>query len=334
MRKPILAFIGFMLVVTVILPAVIVRGCDFTPPSSAGVDTTGTDGDAGLTLSVWVASEQRLRTMALEEYVRGVVAAEMPADFEPAALAAQSLVARTYAVGRLVSQGGKGCVLHAGADVCTDPTHCQGWASEAELRQTWGYFGFYSRWAKITAAVKSTADQIITSQGLPIDPAYHSTCGGHTENSEDVWSAKVSYLRGVVCETDGDSPRLSETKEFTLKQLQDALGAEAGALTAMRQGDAKLFQITSLTPNGRVRELRVGDRALTGAEFRTALGLRSTKMALSWSNGGLKVVTTGYGHGVGLCQYGSNGLAKLGLGFADIIAHYYTGVEIAPILDK
>lgn len=334
MRKLLLAFIGFMLLVTIILPAVIVRGCNYAPPSASGTGSGTTATGDGLSLSVYVVSEQKLRTMSLDDYVKGVVAAEMPAEFEPAALAVQALVARTYAVSRLVSQGGKGCVLHAGADICTDPTHCQGWLSEADLRKAWGYFGFYSYWAKIGTAVQTTAGMVITCKGQPIDPAYHSTCGGHTENSEDVWSSAVSYLRGVVCDSDGASPRLTETKEFTLAELEKALGAGAGTLTALQQGKGQIYQVVSATASGRVREIRVGDRVLTGAELRTALGLRSTKMDLSWNGSKLRVVTTGYGHGVGLCQYGANGLAVQGLGYEDIVAHYYTGVEITPITDR
>lgn len=328
MRKMLLIFVGFMLVVTIVMPTVIVRGCSLAPaPSQTG------SVDSGLSLRVFVTAEQKTVEMDLEEYVKGVVAAEMPANFAPAALEAQALVARTFAVRRMRILGGSGCALHADADICTDPTHDQGWASAGELRKNWGIFNYYRYWGKISSAVAATAGQIITYDGVPIDPVYHSTCAGHTENSEDVWSNAVPYLRGVVCETDGDSPRLKEERDFTLSQLEQAIGAGAGTLAAMKRGSAKVVEVLSATPYGRVKQVRIGDQTLTGTELRSALSLRSTKLTLSWNGDRLHVVSQGYGHGVGLCQYGAGGMAKLGLTADEIVKHYYTGVEIAPLTE-
>lgn len=329
MRQIVLAFVGFMLIVVVILPAVIVRGCDLAgPPGAAG------QGRSGLTIRVFVVAANKTIEMDLDEYVKGVVAAEMPAEFEPAALQAQALVARTFAVRRMRILGGTGCSLHPDADICTDPTHDQGWASESELRKNWGLFGYYRYWRKISAAVEATAGKIIVYAGTPIDPVYHSTCAGHTENSEDVWSTAEPYLRGVVCETDGDSPRLREERDVTIAELERAFGAAAGALATMKRGGGKVVEVLSTTPNGRIKQVRIGDKTVSGADLRAALNLRSTKLTLSWNGDRLHIVSFGYGHGVGLCQYGANGMAKRGQTCEEIIKHYYTGVEIAPIFGE
>lgn len=330
MRKTLLAFIGFMLVVTIVVPTVIVRGCNVAapPPAAAG------SAPSGLTIRVFSVTDNKTIEMDLETYVKGVVAAEMPAGFQPAALQAQALVARTFAVRRMRIFGGSGCSLHPDADVCTDPTHDQGWQSESQLRKTWGIFNYYRYWSKISSAVQATAGKIITYDGTPIDPAYHSTCGGHTENSEDVWTNAVPYLRGVACTTDTDSPRYKEELDFTMTQLEQAVGAGAGTLAVLKGANSKVVDVLSTTPNGRIKEVRVGDKTMTGAELRTALSLRSTKLTLTWNGDELHIVSQGYGHGVGLCQYGANGLAKLGRTCDEIIKYYYTGVEIAPIFSE
>jgi len=149
------------------------------------------------TVNVFITNQNKIQKIDLEEYVKGVVAAEMPAEFEIEALKAQAVTARTYVLSKEIVLGGKGCQLHPGADVCTDSEHCQAWQSEEELRQKWGE-NFDKYYVKISQAVADTEELVLVYNDALIVPAYHAISGGKTENSEDVWQSKIPYLRSVV----------------------------------------------------------------------------------------------------------------------------------------
>lgn len=319
----------FILVVTVVLPAVLVKACRGRPP------TPRQRGPDALLVNLYVTAEAKLRSLGLDEYVEGVVAAEMPASFEMEALKAQAVVARTLAIRKMRSLGGGGCENWPGADVCSDPTHDQGWISDAEMRQKWGFISYYRYRSRITAAVAQTRGLIILYEGEPIYAVYHSTCGENTENSEDVWAYRLSYLRSVPCKFDTHSPQYRATVEFSLAELGSRVGEEVGALEVMARGKSpRLIEVLDSSRTGRAKTVRVGAKTFKGAELRRLLGLNSTRF--SWEITGDRVVfrTRGYGHGVGMCQYGADGLARMGKSFAEIIGYYYTGVEMGSIFDE
>ncbi len=268
--------------------------------------------------------------ISLEDYVTGVVAAEMPALFPEEALKAQAVAARTYIVKRMLA-GGVVNNYHKGADTCDDPSHAQGWLSREAMKERWGKLKYYQYYYKIRMAVDVTKGEIITYQGQPIDPVFSAACGGRTENAEDVWKFTVPYLRSVACpyETDPESVRqLAISRDQVAKALNVDL-ASVAASTNQNQ----LIQVVESTATGRPKTLLVGGRRLSASEIRQKLGLRSTNFTWQYKDDKIVFETVGYGHGVGMCQYGACGLAEHGYDYRKIINHYYTGVQINNIND-
>lgn len=263
--------------------------------------------------------------ISLEDYVTGVVAAEMPALFPAEALKAQAVAARTYVVKRMVA-GGVVNSCHEGADTCDNPSHAQGWLTREAMKERWGKLKYYQYYYKIRMAVDDTAGEIITHQGQPIDPVFHAACGGHTENAEDVWKFAVPYLRGVACPYEAD-PEPVRQVALSLDRVAGALGVDLHSVP-VSTNRAQLIKVVESTATGRPKLLLVGDRHVTASELRQKLGLRSTNFTWQYRDDQIIFATTGYGHGVGMCQYGAKGLAEHGYDYKQIINHYYTGVQI------
>lgn len=310
LKKIILALIG-MLVLLLLLPALLVKSCgDHKLPQVESEPCT---------IAVWNHRTQEIMALPLSEYLLGVVAAEAPASFHLEALKAQAIVARTYAVAKLRQKGGRGCDRHPEADVCTDPTHCQAWLSKEAAFSNWPFFKQRSYWQKLCRAVEETQNMVVTNDGKLIDAVYHSTCGGSTENSEDVWTNKVSYLRSVSCGYCNDSPRLTETVRLSKTQVSEKLGVKPGDLDLV---------VVSRTDSGRIIKINIGGEVINGLEFRKRLGLRSSKVSWLLEGDSYSFTTVGYGHAVGLCQYGAAGMAEQGCTAVEIIEKYYSGVQI------
>lgn len=282
--------------------------------------------EGDLPVSVYIDQEDKLVPMSLEEYLKGVVAAEMPAEFHPEALKAQAIVARTYAVARMRVFGGPGCQAHPGADICTDPARGQAWLSKDELRRRWGALRFAAYWAKIERAVADTRGLIVVYDHRPIDAVYHAASGGRTEDAAYVWGKGVPYLRGIEVPFE-EAPRYEGLEvTFTPAELAGRTGVRLGG-----DGWASQAQILERSPSGRVLKARLGSRLFTGAELRKLLGLKSTFFDWQVTGGRLVVRTRGYGHGVGMSQYGADSLARAGSDFTEIIKRFYTGVETRPV---
>jgi len=329
-RRIIAACLLGLFLVLVVLPVVIVKGCRYPDSSQAGPDTV--EGEGSCEIRVWVHTKGQVVTLKLEDYIAGVVAAEMPTSFEMEALKAQAVVARTFAVRNMRRFGGQGVPGHPEADVSTDIwSGGQAWLSEDDARRQWGVLGFYSRWQRVTEAAAATAGLIVTYNGVPIEAAYHSTCGGATENSEDVWQEALPYLRGKTDPWCADSPWTRHETDISVAAVEKAFGLGAGVLAAAAGQGRPYLQILDKSPTGRAKTIRVGEKTVTASEFRRALGLESARFTYTASGGTLHFVTSGYGHGVGMCQYGANGMAKAGKTFRDILEFYYTGVEIEPM---
>lgn len=243
-----------------------------------------------------------------EDYIVGVVAAEMPASFPVEALKAQAVVARTYANQRL----SKGLTL-------TDSVSTQSYKDESELRAMWGssYDTYYN---KIKSAVDQTSGLSIYYNGNYIDAVYHSTSNGYTEDAEYVWGNTVAYLKSVASPWDTSASSYLRVEEKSEQVLLNTLGFSVT--------DDTVIEIISRDASGRVLEVRIGDSVYDGVTLRNILGLRSADFDLEVKDGNLVVTTRGYGHGVGMSQYGAAGMAREGYSFIDILKHYYTGVSI------
>lgn len=261
----------------------------------------------------------QIETMGLEEYLVGVVAAEMPAEFEDEALKAQAVAARTYAAKRISQQSSSGTAYDVDTTVST-----QAWISEDQMKEKWSWLSYWRYRGKIEKAVNKTKDQVLVANGQYIDAFFHSSTGRKpTERAEDVWSSSRTYLQNVAAGEENPS-RFVKNYTFTPSTLCQKVGA-TGSAKAFTESD---FVILSETATGRAKVVRVLGKNYTGAQIRTLLGLASTDMEITLTPQEIKITTYGNGHAVGMSQYGANDLAKSGKTCEEILQHYYPGTRL------
>lgn len=291
--------------------------------SPARIEKTGT------VVHMYSHETGKVINLSVEDYVIGVVAAEMPAEFPEEALKAQAVAARTYIMRRLTG-GGVTNPVHPGSDVCDDHRHYQAWISRDEMKKRWGSLKYYQYYFKLAMAVYATGNEVITFRDQLIDPVYHSSCGGAgTLNSGDVWKFETPYLKGVPCPYDAD-PEPTRVTLLSFSEIKKATGEDIAALPAAT-GYKGFFQISETTSGGFPKTVRIGTKTFPAVAVREMLGLRSTRFNMAVENGAVKVSTTGYGHGVGMCQYGAKGMALKGYNYREILKYYYTGVDITEL---
>lgn len=276
-------------------------------------------------VKVLVSETGEVKEIPLEEYLVGVVAAEMPAKFPEEALKAQAVAARTFTLKR-IHQKPTGNSLHPKADICTDHNHCQAWKDDVAMRKEWGQ-AYAEYKGKIRKAVYETQGQAIYYQSGLIDPVYHSTSNGRTENSEDVWQSKVPYLRSVVSIWDRQSPKFRSSVEVPVETVFRVLGGKTG-VQQVSTGGGDIIKVLAYTATGRIKTVSVAGNKMSANQLRRALGLPSTD--LSWTVKGGKVIfqAIGNGHGVGMSQYGAKGMAQEGKSYQEILHYFYTGVNV------
>ena len=249
----------------------------------------------------------------MEAYLRQVVAAEMPASFEPEALKAQACAARTY-TSRLQNRGGK----HDNADVCTDSKCCQAYCEpEGYIRNG----GTYENVRKVFDAVMETAGQVLYYEDRLIMATYFSSAGNATEDAKAVWGNSVPYLV-AVSSPEGDNRYNGEKISFTAKEFQEKLGA------TLKGKPESWFGAVTYTVGGGVDQIRIGGKLYKGTLLREKLGLRSTDFSVTTTDTGVTFTTNGYGHRVGLSQYGADAMAVNGSDYEQILLHYYTGTRL------
>jgi stage II sporulation protein D len=323
--------------------------------SKAGVESADWR-DEDLTVRVYLSESKEIETVPLEDYVRGVVAAEMPLEFEEAALEAQAMAARTYIIRRLwlsnstrntvpgASAGDRGKGEAAGAaggaggageaaeaaeveeaDV-TDTQADQVYKSLVEMNRL--KRDNLAGWRKIDEAVRRTVGEVMVYGDEPIEALYFSTSNGYTENSEEVFQTKLPYLRSVASPWDKmSSPRAEETIEMGLDDFYDKLGIKAlpagGALSKQ-----STLRVLEWTGGRRIKQVLVGKVKLTGVEVRHLLGLRSAAFDWKIHKDRITLTVYGSGHGVGMSQWGAQGMAKAGKTAQQIVGYYYSGVRL------
>nr|WP_326184624.1 stage II sporulation protein D [uncultured Oscillibacter sp.] len=279
--------------------------------------------DGGATLKV--LNGDQVVEMDLGTYLVGVVRAEMPASFEPEALRAQAVAARTYTLYKIRSGGNHGDT----ADICTDSTCCQAYIDEERARSNWGDDAdAYER--KIEDAVTSTDGEVILYGGVPILAVFHSSSAGLTRAAGEVWLNDLPYLQAVDSPEGEDAvPNYYSRVEFTAEDFREKfLAAHPEADLSGPVGQWLGGAVTDSA--GSVATLSVGGVTVKGTEIRTLLGLRSACFEWEARDGKLVFYVTGYGHGVGMSQYGANQMARDGATYREILTHYYTGVTVEP----
>jgi stage II sporulation protein D len=267
------------------------------------------------------------REVSMFTYLTGVVSAEMPADFEDEALAAQAVAARTYALYKLCSPTDK-----HDADICGDYTCCAAYMDETQLREKWGG-DYYVNLQKITDAIRATDGLYLSYDDAPALAVFHSSSGGVTESCANLWGQDIPYLQSVATpETAEDVPDFQETVEIAADEFQeiflekypdaDLPGSPENWITAITRSDS-----------GRVGSAVIGGVTVTGTELRFLFDLRSADMEIETSGSAVTITTTGYGHGVGMSQYGANVMASGGSSYDEILAAYYPGTALVNLRD-
>ena len=265
-------------------------------------------------------------TLTLADYLWRVVAAEMPASFEREALRAQAVTARTYT---LYQMGIGTNPNHPEADMCTDIACCQAYLDPDQAAANWGD-GASAYAAKITDAVSSTDGQAIFYEGALIDAVFFSSAAGRTLDAVEVWGGSVPYLTGVESPEGGEVPNYHTTVAVSLEDFRETFLAQypQADLSGAPSG---WFQSLRPTSSGGVNTVEVGGVVVKGSELRSLFGLRSAHFTVTAGAEGVTFSVTGYGHGVGMSQYGANAMARAGASWQEILEHYYTGVTIAPL---
>lgn len=262
-------------------------------------------------VKLYLSRKNQVIELKLEDYLIGTVAAEMPASFDIEALKAQAVCARTYAVRKIVT----GRAYPDGADLSDDITCCQAYRPEEEYRKIPQQLQ-----NKIAEAVKATRGEIILYKGEPIDALYHSTCGGQTESASDAWTDGCPYLKSIHCKYCSRSPYSATEYIFPASFIAKQFG---------QNGKSKInMQILQKTASGRVKSVKIGTEKVSGERLRNVLGLPSTCLTIVKHKNEFIISCRGYGHGVGMCQYGADGLARAGQDYRQILKTYYCGIDI------
>ena len=267
-----------------------------------------------ITVNLLNESDGSIKNVNIEDYIIGVVAAEMPASFEPEALKAQAVAARTYAMYKKETRNLDYDLIIGTKD--------QAYQTNEELLKKWGV-SFFKNYLKVRDAVLATEGEILTYNGQTINAFYFSMSNGYTENVESVFKSDLPYLKSVPSTWDNESIKNYEfTKTISKEDFCKSLEIPCDNI--------KIENIQKTSSN-RVASLTINDKTFLGTKVRSLLGLRSTDFTIECLDNDIKITTKGYGHGVGMSQYGANGLAKENHNYKEILNYFYQNTEISKI---
>ncbi|MBU5486112.1 stage II sporulation protein D [Clostridium sp. MSJ-11] len=281
-----------------------------------------------LKIKVYISKTKSIKEMDIEEYIKGVVAAEMPAEFHIEALKAQAVAARTYALTRMKGIGGQQCTQSNEGDIC-DTVHCQVYISKEERFSGWPNSKREEYWNKIEEAVAKTKGEVVTYNGsIAKELYYFAVSSGKTEDAEDVFSQAVPYLQSVDSPGEEGAPKFNSSVSYSYSSFAKIINSYYPNSIPSSNSLKNSIKIKSRTSAGSVKELQVGKTTITGTKFRSMLGLNSTNFSFVFNKDTIDIVCKGYGHGVGMSQWGANAFAKSGKTYEDILTHYYKGINI------
>lgn len=254
------------------------------------------------------------------DYILGAVAAEMPVSWPDEALKAQAVAAHSYALY---------CCDHSarenGAWLTADPARRQGCLTDPVLHSYWGT-AYDENYARLSALVDEVLGKVLYYEDAPAGTSYFAISNGQTEASENVWGSALPYLVSVDSSSDRSADNYEYTVTFSAAQVQQALSGLG--ITADLAAPENWFGAAELSPAGYTKSLSVCGQAVSGTALRRALSLRSTCFTVQYQSGNFSFTTRGYGHGVGMSQWGAKAMAEQGADYAAILAHYYPGTEL------
>ncbi len=279
-------------------------------------------------ITVYKSEDKTVEVMKCYEYICGVVAGEMPASYEKEALKAQAVAAFTYTVNKMnyVTRSPDSDIGHKGAYVCDDYSHCKAFLSKDKAKEKWGKKTYNKYYPNIESAVSDVLGKIITYNGEAINAVFHSISSGKTASAAEIWGTDVSYLTSVNCEYDKSARDYESKTEFSKEEFCTILYNELGITLPDDVNEWK----TSITYNesGVVNKFIINGTELSGTYIRKLFSLRSAAFDFSANEKSVTFTVYGYGHGVGMSQYGANEMAKEGKNYEEILKYFYTGIEI------
>ncbi|MBU5436719.1 stage II sporulation protein D [Tissierella sp. MSJ-40] len=338
-------YLCVVLIITIFIPTVIVKTFNFVPVNTSiegkkfrkeketvlEEKTPIKLEDLNGKIKVFNSRTGEVEELLLDDYVKGVVAAEMPGEFHIEALKAQAIASRTYALSRSLKFK-DGHPDHKGAPLCTG-VHCQAYLSLDELREIHSDGWVEKYWGKIEKAVDSTKNQGIFYNGEIIEPLYHSTSGGMTEDVKDVFAVELPYLRSVASPYEEGAPKFKNVVTLTVDEFIKKILTKYSGANITKENFSEKIKLVEKTESGRIKKIAIDNNVVNGRELRDLFELNSTNFTISYNVklGIVEIETFGYGHGVGMSQWGANGMAKNGKNYEEILKHYYTGVELREI---
>lgn len=287
------------------------------------IDYTPYDYKEYNTIKLLHTKSNTIEEIPLDEYLYGVVSAEMPVDFDIEALKAQAIVARTYTLYKILENNSK----HGEADICDDSACCQAWITKEYRLSRWDEDKRNDNWNKIVLAVNSTKGKIITYNGKPINAFFHSNSGGTTESPVNVWGGGgYPYLQSI--QTSGEESYSQYSSEVEISKDEFIFKIKSSYSDfSINFDDNNCIKIEEYTTGGRIKTIKIGNHNFSGVEIRKIFGLKSANFIVEVGDN-IKFKVTGYGHGVGMSQTGADSLAKQGYNCEDIIKHFYVDVNI------
>lgn len=261
------------------------------------------------------------------EYIKGVVSAEMPMSFHDEALKAQAITAHSYALRQIENAINSNDDSLNGAYISTDSNKFQAYFSKEERQSFWGDDKFDEYEERLYTIVKEVITQIAVVENEPIIGAFHSLSNGKTESAQEVWGESVTYLISAQSEWDKYSPNYEMTKNLSIDEVENAL-KKAYPNIKLDSNINNWFTQIELNESDRISSIKAGDIVLTGHELRTILKLRSASFEVYVEGEEFIFTQIGYGHGVGLSQYGADYMARQGYNYEEILKHYFNGIEI------
>lgn len=276
------------------------------------------------TISVYITETGTIEEINIEEYVCGVVANEMPANFNIEALKAQAVASRTY----LASKSFNKCTNGNGADICNS-VHCQVYTSKEVRMSKWEADKAEEHWNKIEQAVQETKGQVMSyNNELVLYPQFFSTSSGQTENSEDANWGEIPYLRSVKSNGEEIAPKYTSEKIVDIDEFIEDININYPEANLLASDIGNSIEVLSRSEAGGVTEMQIGNKNIEGSEFRFLVGLNSTNFTYEIEGGNIVFNCKGYGHGVGMSQWGAQAMAESGSNYDEILKHYYTGINI------
>ena len=281
-------------------------------------ETVTAEAESDDTVSVFMSADEKTETLDMRDYIIGTVAAEMPASYEVEALKAQALAAVTYTEYLRLQNNGE---MPDGAVISDDSSTHQGYMTKEQMQEKWGeaYDTYYNR---IADAVDAVINEVIIYENRPVMAAYHAISTGRTESAENMWGSAVDYLVSVESEGDKYSSRFLSEVTISVSELKELLKNNG------YKCENDEIKINSTTEAGTVSSVTVCGNEMTGMELRNLLSMRSPSFTVTKDDDTYIFSVKGYGHGVGMSQYGADWYAEQGYSYREIISHYYPGTEI------